>query len=266
MRRVLAVGLTFALSACGGAAAPPTATAAPSPTASPRATPAQFQITPSPPPSAASTPATTPRPAASARPITYVAMGASDTVGVGAADPATGSWPSQLAARLPGGSRYVNLGVSGSLATQAQTQQLPRVVAERPDAVTVWLAVNDLNAPVDPDRYRLAMTSILDALVRDTQAFIFVGNVPDLRGVPAYAGQDPAGLLVRINAYNARLDGLAKERFGRVFLVDLFSGSAEIMSGVTVASDGFHPSTAGYARIADRFAAAMRDRGLSVAP
>ncbi|HKC89710.1 MAG TPA: hypothetical protein VKE23_00105 [Candidatus Limnocylindria bacterium] len=62
--------------------------------------------------------------------IRYVAIGASDTVGVGASDPAKGSWPSLVAARLPAGSPpYTNLGVSGSLALQAVTQQLPGAIA-----------------------------------------------------------------------------------------------------------------------------------------
>ena len=49
---------------------------------------------------------------------------------------------------------------------------------------------------------------------------------------------------------------------GRVVLVDLFTGSAELVSNTTVASDGFHPSDAGYQLIADRFATAMRAAGV----
>ena len=56
------------------------------------------------------TPTPTPSPTAAVR---YVAIGASDTVGVGATDPTTGSWPARVAALLPPGSAYVNLGVSG---------------------------------------------------------------------------------------------------------------------------------------------------------
>ncbi|MDQ2951363.1 MAG: hypothetical protein M3R54_03785, partial [Chloroflexota bacterium] len=52
--------------------------------------------------------------------VRYVAIGASDTVGVGATDPTSGSWPARIAALLPPGSAFVNVGVSGSVAIQAK--------------------------------------------------------------------------------------------------------------------------------------------------
>lgn len=263
------VVFALALVACGGTAAQaPVTVPARAPSQRPSFTPAQFQITPTPPPPSTAAPSPTgrPSPTGPAATVVYVAVGASDTVGIGADDPSTGGWPAQLAARLPKGSRYVNLGVSGSLAAQAGREQVPRAVAAGPDVVTVWLAVNDLNARVDADLYRLQLTSVIDALVRGTQAFVFVGTVPDLRTVPAYAGQDPSGLLTRITAYNAQLDTIAKAYFGRVFLVDLYTGSTELVTGGAVSADGFHPSAAGYRQIAERFAAAMRDRGVRLSP
>src|SRR4026207_1709292 len=62
---------------------------------------------------------------AAPKPLTYVAIGASDTVGVGAGAPETESWPAVLWRRLPPGSKLVNLGISGSLVRQARTQQVP---------------------------------------------------------------------------------------------------------------------------------------------
>src|SRR5438045_5013738 len=76
--------------------------------------------------------------AAAPRPLTYVAIGASDTVGVGAGSPDTESWPAVLWWRLPPGSQFVNLGVSGSLLHQALDQQLPVAIDMSPDLVTVW--------------------------------------------------------------------------------------------------------------------------------
>src|SRR6266545_1206838 len=88
--------------------------------------------------------AASPSPSAAAASLRYVAIGASDTVGVGSADPRTGAWPARVAARLPAGTDYVNLGVSGSLAAQAAREQVPAAVRLRPQLVTIWLAVNDL--------------------------------------------------------------------------------------------------------------------------
>jgi lysophospholipase L1-like esterase len=210
--------------------------------------------------SATPTPSASPAPTAST--VRYVAIGASDTVGVGAADPAKGSWPARIAALLPSSAAYVNLGVSGSLAQQAQREQLPGAVTERPTVVTVWLAVNDLNATIDPASYQAALGAIVDGLVQGTSATIFVGNVPDLRAVPVYATVDKAQLLAGITAYNDAIARVAARSASRVFVVDLFTGSAALVSTATVSTDGFHPSDSGYQLIADRFANAMRAKGI----
>jgi acyl-CoA thioesterase I len=197
--------------------------------------------------------------------IKYVAIGASDTVGVGASDPARGSWPALVAARLPSGSPpYTNLGVSGSLALQAVTQQLPGAIAQKPNLVSVWLAVNDLNATIEPASFADSLGQIVDGLVQRTGATIFVGDVPDLRAVPAYAGVDKARLLAGIQAYNDAIAAIAARNPGRVKVVDLFTGSAALVSTGTVSQDGFHPSDEGYQLIADRFAGAMRASGVSL--
>lgn len=195
--------------------------------------------------------------------IKYVAIGASDTVGVGATDPAKGSWPALIASRLPAGSpSYVNLGVSGSLAVQAVTQQLPGAIAQRPNLVSVWLAVNDLNATIEPASYAESLGQIVDGLAQKTAATIFVGNVPDLRAVPAYASVDNARLLAGIQAYNDVVAAIAAKYPGRVNVVDLFTGSAALVVTGTVSADGFHPSDEGYQLIAERFASAMRAKGI----
>src|SRR5215210_2492492 len=108
------------------------------------------------------------------RPLTYVAIGASDTVGVGATSPDQESWPAQLQRRMPPGSRLVNLGVSGSLLHQALDQQLPIAVDSDPDLVTVWLAVNDYAARVPLERYAADLDILLGELRTRTRAAILV--------------------------------------------------------------------------------------------
>jgi len=211
--------------------------------------------------SIATTPAPTPSPSASAF-VRYVAIGASDTVGVGAADPATGSWPARIAALLPPGAAYVNLGVSGSIAAQAKDQQLPSAITLRPTVISVWLAVNDMNKSIEPAAYRTALAAIVDGLVSGTEAAIFVGNVPDVRGVPAYKDVDKTALGAQIAAYNDAIAAVVKAHPNRAYLVDLFTGSAALVSTMTVSGDGFHPSDEGYKLIAERFTAAMRAAGV----
>ena len=155
--------------------APPTIA---SPARASAATPSEA---PSPSTAGSQTPAAT-----TAAAIRYVAIGASDSVGVGASDPARGSWPSRVAALLPAGAVYMNVGVAGSLALQAEREQLPGAIAQHPTLVTVWLAVNDLNATIEPASFADALGQIVDGLVAKTSATIFVGDVPDLRAVPVY--------------------------------------------------------------------------------
>jgi len=249
MRVLSALAFSFVLSACSSA---PAATVTATPARTP--TPTLFITTSAP----------TPSPTATTPPFRYVAIGASDTVGVGASDPRTGSWPARVAARLPAGADYVNLGVSGSLAAQASLEQAPVATGLRPQLVTIWLAVNDLNANVSPTDYATGLRKVIAPLVSLTDARVFVGNVPDLRTVPAYAGTDQAGLLARINAYNAAIAALALSFAGRVAVVDLFTGSGPLVSTITVSADGFHPSDAGYALIADRFAMAIAAAGIAL--
>ena len=163
-------------------------------------------------------------------PERYVAIGASDSVGVGARDPATGSWPARVAATL----------------------------------VSVWLAVNDLNAGIDAAQYGASLDALLDLLVPRTRATVFVGNVPDLRAVPVYARLDPQVVTARVNAFNAEIARSAARHPGRVVVVDLHAGSAELVGSATVSADGFHPSDRGYELIAERFLTAMRQAGVRV--
>lgn len=248
--RTTVLFLALALTACARSSSAPSASTSPvpSPTATVRAT-----STPTPPPSATAA-------------VRYVAIGASDTVGVGAADPATGSWPARVARLLPPGSAFVNLGVSGSVAIQAKDQQLPGAIAQHPTVVSVWLAVNDMNATIQPDSYRDALAQIVDGLAAKTGAKIFVGNVPDVRGVPAYKDADKVALGAQIAAYNDVIAAVVRAHPGRAFVVDLYAGSAALVSTITVSSDGFHPSDDGYALIAQRFADAMRQNGVPLQP
>jgi lysophospholipase L1-like esterase len=247
--RIRALVVAAGLVACGSA---PTAVA----TATPERTPSPTLFITTTAPTASPTP--------NGAAFRYVAIGASDTVGVGASDPRTGSWPGRVAAHLGAGTDYVNLGVSGSLAAQASRAQVPAAVGLKPQLVTVWLAVNDLNAGLTAPDYATALRSVLEPLVRNTDARIFVGNVPDLRAVPAYASTDQSALLKQIAAYNAAIADVARTVPGRVTVVDLFTGSGALVSTITVSADGFHPSDAGYALIADRFVQAVAEAGISV--
>src|SRR5690349_16684075 len=135
------------------------------------------------------------------KPLTYVALGASDAVGVGATNPDTDGWVPRFGAELGPNVRLINLGVSGSTLNQALQEQLQPALDARPDVVTVWLAVNDLNARVPLERYSQDLDNLLTQL-DPLHAQVLVGNVPDLGRVAAYRGADPSALDAEVAAWN----------------------------------------------------------------
>lgn len=194
--------------------------------------------------------------AQAARPMTYVAIGASDAVGIGASSPETEGWVPRLAAMLGPNVRVVNLGVSGSTLGQALDEQAGPALDAQPEVVTVWLAVNDLNARVPLDTYAAQLDTLLGQLDA-THARVLVGNVPDLSPLAAYRGVDPAPLRAEVDRWNAVIAD-ATARHGDT-LVDLYSHWQDVAQHPEyVAADGFHPSSDGYRALADVFAAALQ--------
>ena len=199
----------------------------------------------------------------------YVAVGASETVGVGADDPSTEGWPRVLHERALPQSRFVDVGVAGSTLQAALSAQLPSALAARPDVVTVWLAVNDAVAGVPVARYERQLTGLVRALRQGGRAVVLVGNVPDLWRLPAYraclagsGGRPVDGVSCRlpvvppraqvkatVRAFNAAIARVVRGQGAR--LVDL--AREDDLAGLT-AADGFHPSTEGHREIARVFA------------
>jgi acyl-CoA thioesterase I len=190
------------------------------------------------------------------RPLTYVAIGASDAVGVGASNPESEGWVPRFGARLGPNVHVVNLGVSGSTLSQALSEQVGPAVDAQPDVVSVWLAVNDLNARVPLEDYSAQLDSLLGQL-EQTHAHVLVGNVPDLEPLAAYRGIDPAPLRAEVDAWNAVIADTTA-RHGAT-LVDLYAHWQEVAQHPEyIASDGFHPSSEGYQALADAFASALQ--------
>ena len=195
-------------------------------------------------------PATVAHRPARSHPVVYVAIGASDSYGVGADDPATESWPAALARYLPPGTHFVNLGVPGILLHRAVEVELPVALDAHPTLVTVWLAVNDLAAGVPLPRYRHDLGVLLGTLRRATHARVLIANVPDLALLPAFAGY--TGLTPVIAAWNAAI--AAEARAHGAILVDLYAHWRDLAQHPEyVGPDGLHPTAEGYRRLADLF-------------
>ena len=66
-----------------------------------------------------------------------------------------------------------------------------------------------------------------------------------------------------MDAYNAQIAAAVQERASRVVLVDLFTGSADVIAReLVVSADGLHPNDLGYQRISQRFTDAFRREGI----
>jgi lysophospholipase L1-like esterase len=187
----------------------------------------------------------------------YVAIGASESVGTGARNPASEGWVPQLHAKMPRGTRLANLGIAGLNTHQAIEQTLPVAVDLRPTTVTVWLAVNDLVSGVPLESYRADLDLLLGTLRRETAARVYVANIPDLTLLPAFVGVPPDELRMQVERWNAAIAENAAANGAT--LVDLFSGWEELQrQRGYISRDGLHPSTPGHRRLAEIFWMAMQ--------
>ena len=204
---------------------------------------------------------------ASAQPLTepgalrYAAIGASDTVGLGARDPDRENWTALIARVLPPGSVYSRFARNGLTLVDAVKREVPAAVAFGPSLVTIWLGVNDVIHGVGLDAYRAALARSLSLLADRTPAVIALLNLPDLYDLPRVRSLPPMWReTIRATAaeWNAAIARTAEPYGARVRLVDLFPRSRALVQNLHwVGSDGFHPSTVGYAQLAELTLAAL---------
>jgi lysophospholipase L1-like esterase len=229
---------------------------------------------------AACTPATQPAPPApspesSGPTAVYVALGASESAGVGTADPARDAFPQRFFHHLGAASVLYDFGIPGETTAAALKDELPPALAVEPTLATVWFNVDDLVAGVPVADFETRLDRVVSSLRRGGAARVLVANTPHLERLPAYAACRPnpppdapkcplQGVTLPppdqvdglVQAYNAAIVRVAA-RYGAT-LVDLYArGEVVDQHPEYVSGDGFHPSTQGAAAIADAFAAAL---------
>ncbi|WP_370410220.1 SGNH/GDSL hydrolase family protein [Streptomyces fradiae] len=184
--------------------------------------------------------------------LRYVALGDSQTEGVGDGDDTTGlrGWADRLAELAAGsnpGLRYANLAVRGRLAGQVRAEQLGPALALAPDLATVVAGVNDLLRPrFDADEVAGHLAAMFAALGAGG-ARVATLTFPDLTLlIPAARPVAP-----RIAALNARIREAARTHGVTV----LESGAHPVVTDPRLWSrDRLHASPLGHARIAAAFA------------
>jgi lysophospholipase L1-like esterase len=188
--------------------------------------------------------------------LVYMAIGASDAVGIGATPPTDG-YVFRIEDAIDDRDtdvRLVNVGVPGAeLDTIHDAAQLALRVGPEPDLATVWVGANDLIEGVAAEEFEQNLDQLLDDLA-DTGAVIAVADLPDLTELPRFR-EDPRATVTeaRIDAFNEAIRSQAESH--GALLVAL--SEEQVEDRFVSDADGFHPNDAGHARIADLFLEAI---------
>jgi lysophospholipase L1-like esterase len=189
--------------------------------------------------------------------LTYVAIGASDTFGLGADDPYTQNWASDLAVELGHRFRLVNLGIPDVLMHNALGLELPVALDAHPNLVTIWLGVNDIADNVPVSSYARDLDRLLSRLQAGMpHVRIAIANIPDITLLPYFRSYDPQILRARTFNYNVVIAANAERH--HIVLVDLSGYNTVIKNHPEyISSDGLHPNDLGYLQLAEVFYQAL---------
>ncbi|MGW8351636.1 SGNH/GDSL hydrolase family protein [Streptomyces wedmorensis] len=178
----------------------------------------------------------------------FVALGDSQTEGVGDGDDTTGlrGWADRLAehlARHEPGLHYANLAVRGRVARQVHAEQLAPALALRPDLATVVAGVNDLLRPrFDADEVAGHLEAMFAALTAGG-ARVATLTFPDVTRLMPLARP----VRHRVTALNDRIRAAARRH--DVIVVE--TGHHEVVTDPRLWSrDRLHASPIGHERIA----------------
>ena len=192
------------------------------------------------------------------RDILYLAVGASDAVGIGATPLRNGyvyRIRDELEQQTRGDVRLLNLAIPGGTTRDLrQALQLALRKEFKPDLVTIWTGANDIIAGQAPEDFGKELSAILRELREKSSAFIVIGDIPDLTQVPRFRNRpSPVVTSMRIAAFNRII-----EQQANAFDVPLVRLSREEITDELVSDvDGFHPSDKGHRLIAQRFLGAI---------
>lgn len=187
--------------------------------------------------------------------LRYVALGDSQTEGMGDGDEVTGlrGWADRLAEQLAAhnpGLHYANLGVRGRLAGQVHAEQLAPALALRPDVATVVAGVNDLLRPsFDADEVAGHLEAMFAALTAQG-ARVATLTFPDMAKITPLARP----VASRVSQINERILQAAA-RHG-VAVADTFP-HAVVTDPRLWSKDRLHANPLGHQRIAASMAHAL---------
>lgn len=187
---------------------------------------------------------------------TYVALGASETYGVGAR-PYTQGYAYRVARALHA-HRFLDLGIPGTTLDAGYQSELTRALSVHPALCTVFFGVNDLRAGVTRSNFALELRDLAATLRRGGARVMIVG-MPDLGLLPAASAFPDAGAVSA--SWNAAMARDAR-RTGATFLDPSRFSHELAIHPAYIAPDGLHPSNKGHARLAQVVLSAIRSHHL----
>ncbi|WP_370949890.1 SGNH/GDSL hydrolase family protein [Amycolatopsis sp. cg5] len=185
----------------------------------------------------------------------YVALGDSQTEGVGDGDDVSGlrGWADRLAERVSDGNpgfQYANLAVRGRLSGEVRAEQLEDALALRPDLATVVAGVNDLLRPRFDAAEVAGHLEAMFAALTESGARVATVTFPDITRIIPLARP----VRGRIHDLNDRIRAASARHGVAVAEIALHSAVADRRFW---AEDRLHCSPPGHALIADAVADAL---------
>ena len=187
----------------------------------------------------------------------YMALGASETTGVGAT-PLTDGYVylinRELSRRIPG-VVLLNLGVPGARIDLIKEQvRLAKQLGTKANLVTLWTGANDLVHGDDPKSFQEDLRFLLRTVRDSISKTIVVANLPDLTQLPRFRTEPNRFVtLDRVKAYNSAIEQEATSV--NASLVNLFA--QPVRDDLVFGLDGFHPNSTAHREIARLFLSAI---------
>jgi lysophospholipase L1-like esterase len=184
---------------------------------------------------------------------TYAAIGDSLTSGVGA-EKYEETYPYILASKLSLNGENINLknfSTPGFKSEDVYGIFIGPAVRSNPQIITLMIGVNDIHNHVGKDVFENNYRLILERLIKETKAKIYLINIPFIGSNTAIIPPLDYYFDRETDEYNKIIKKLAEEY--KLFYIDLNSPMKELFKkdGKHYASDSFHPSAYGYKLWAD---------------
>ena len=169
----------------------------------------------------------------------------------------TDAWARRFATDFPG-KPYVGRGISGQTTPQMLVRFRQDVVELKPKVVVILAGINDIAGNTGPSTQEMIAANIMGMteIAKANGIRVVLSSVLPAYDFPWRRGMEPAPKVVALNAWMK-----AYAQGARVVYLDYHSKMADARSGLSpeLASDGVHPTAAGYQIMAPMAEAAIQE-------